>query len=232
MVSLDRAIIGRIVKNGEHFELFLDPDNAYAYIEKKKPDLRNILVSEEVFKDAKKGDRHGPAAVKKAFGTNDIYAILKEVFDKGEVQLTTEQKHRMAEDKKKAIIAMITREAIDARTGAPIPDRRIELAMEEVRFHVDPFAPAKDQMESLVKQLRLKIPIKFEKVKLDVRIPAAHAPRAYGVLKYYGLKREEWTQSGDFIGLIEIPAGMQAEVIDKLNKATSGEVQIRVEKSQ
>jgi ribosome maturation protein SDO1 len=232
MVSLDKAIIGRIVKNGEHFELFLDPDNAYAYIEKKKPDLKNILVSEDVFKDAKKGDRHGPMAIKKAFGTDDIYAILKEVFDKGEVQLTTEQKRRMAEDKKRQIILMITREAIDARTGAPIPEKRIELAMEETRFHVDPFQPPKEQMDDLVKQLRLKIPIKFEKVRMEIRIPAAYASRAYGILKLYGLKREEWTSSGDLVGSIEIPAGMQGEVLDKLNKATSGEVQVKTEKSQ
>jgi len=228
---MDKAIIGRIVKNGEKFEVFLDPDNAYAYIEKKKPDLRNILVSEEVFKDAKKGDRQGPMAIKKAFGTDDIYVILKDIFDKGEVQLTTEQKHRMADDKKRQILAFKTREAIDARTNAPIPEKRIELAMEEVRFHVDPFKPAEQQVGDLIKELRLKIPIKFEKVKMEVRIPAEHSSRAYGVLKYYGLKNENWTSSGELVGMIEIPAGIQGEVLDKLNKATQGTVQAKMQKS-
>ena len=231
MVSMDKAIIGRIVKNGEKFEVFLDPDNSYAFIEKKKPDLRNILVSEEVFKDAKKGDRQGPMAIKKAFGTDDIYVILKEIFDKGEVQLTTEQKHRMAEDKKKQILMFITREAIDARTNAPIPEKRIELAMEEVRFHVDPFKPAEQQVSDLIKELRLKIPIKFEKVKLEIRVPAEHTSRAYGVLKYYGLKNENWTTSGELVGMIEIPAGIQGEVLDKLNKATQGTVQVNIKHS-
>jgi len=228
---MDKAIIGRIVKNGEKFEVFLDPDNSYAFIEKKKPDLRNILVSEEVFKDAKKGDRQGPMAIKKAFGTDDIYVILKEIFDKGEVQLTTEQKHRMAEDKKKQILMFITREAIDARTNAPIPEKRIELAMEEVRFHVDPFKPAEQQVSDLIKELRLKIPIKFEKVKLEIRVPAEHTSRAYGVLKYYGLKNENWTTSGELVGMIEIPAGIQGEVLDKLNKATQGTVQVNIKHS-
>ncbi|MCX6773761.1 MAG: ribosome assembly factor SBDS [Candidatus Micrarchaeota archaeon] len=225
---MDKAIIGRIVKNGEKFEVFLDPDNAYAYIEKKKPDLRNILISDEIFKDAKKGDRQGPMAVKKAFGTDDIYVILKEIFDKGEVQLTTEQKKNMAEEKKKKILGFITREAIDARTNAPIPEKRIELAMEEIRFHVDPFKPAEQQVNDLIKELRLKIPIKFEKVRLEVRILAEYSSRAYGVLKYYGLKNENWTSSGELVGILEIPAGIQGEVLDKLNKATQGTVQVKI----
>jgi ribosome maturation protein SDO1 len=228
MVSMDKAIIGRIIKNGEKFEVFMDPDNSYAYIEKKKPDLRNILVSDEIFKDAKKGDRQGPMAVKKAFGTDDIYVILKEIFDKGEVQLTSEQKHKMAEDKKRQILTFITREAIDARTNAPIPEKRIELAMEEIRFHVDPFKPAQEQVADLIKELRLKIPIKFEKVRLEVRIQAEYTSRAYGVLKYYGLKNENWTSSGELVGIMEIPAGIQGEVLDKLNKATQGTVQVKI----
>jgi ribosome maturation protein SDO1 len=225
---MDKAIIGRIMKNGEKFEVFLDPDNSYAYIEKKKPDLKNILVSEEIFKDAKKGDRHGPMAIKKAFGTDDIYVILKEIFDKGDIQLTTEQKHKMAEDKKKQILGFITREAIDARTNAPIPEKRIELAMDEIRFHVDPFKPAQEQVNELIKELRLKIPIKFEKVRLEVRIAAEYTSRAYGVLKYYGLKNDNWTSSGELVGILEIPAGIQGEVLDKLNKATQGTVQVKI----
>jgi ribosome maturation protein Sdo1 len=54
MTSLDKAIIAFYEKNGKRFELLVDPDNAYAFVEKRKPDVRNILVSEEIYSDAKK----------------------------------------------------------------------------------------------------------------------------------------------------------------------------------
>jgi len=44
MVTLDKAIIATYDRDGQHFELFLDPDNAYLYLEGSKKDLKNILV--------------------------------------------------------------------------------------------------------------------------------------------------------------------------------------------
>ncbi|MEM4295638.1 MAG: hypothetical protein QXS91_02425 [Candidatus Anstonellales archaeon] len=64
MVDLSKAIIGRIEKNGQKFELYLDPDKAYEYLEGRKKDLANILVVEEVYKDAKKGEKHSQQALK------------------------------------------------------------------------------------------------------------------------------------------------------------------------
>ncbi len=227
MVSLDKAIIGRIERDGHKFEVYLDPDNAYAYLEGKKKDLNNILVVEEVFKDAKKGERCGPELLKKTFGTDDIYRILEIILKHGDVQLTTEQKRKMAEDRRKQIIAIIAKNAIDVRTKAPVPPQRIELAMEEAKIHIDPFKSAEEQVPSVLKALKLILPIKFEKVKIAVKIPANYAMKAYGILKSYDVEREEWSSSGDLFALIVIPAGMQGEFFDKLNKATHGEVETK-----
>lgn len=120
MSGLDKSIVGRIVKSGEKFELLLDKEKTYLYIEGKKQDLANILVVEEVFKDAKKGDRAGPLALKKAFDTDDIFVILEEVLKKGEIQLTTDQKKKMQQDKMKQVISLIVMNCIDVRTKAPV----------------------------------------------------------------------------------------------------------------
>lgn len=228
MVSLDKAIIASYDREGRHFELFLDPDNAYLYLEGSKKDLKNILVVEEVFEDAKKGERHKSEAIKKAFGTTDIFEILKIMLEKGEVQLTTEQKRRKLEETRKKILGIICMEAIDARTKAPIPIQRLENALEQVRVHIEPFKDPREQVPGIVKLLLPIIPIKFEKINIAVKVPPAHAHRCYGTLKSYGIKKEQWLGDGSLIVVIEIPAGMQGEVFDKLNKQTAGQIETKI----
>ncbi|MBD3398647.1 ribosome assembly factor SBDS [Candidatus Micrarchaeota archaeon] len=227
MVSLDNAILASYDKEGKHFELYVDPKNTYLYLDGSKKDLKNILVVEEVYENAKKAERAKSSDLQKAFGTTDITEILELVLRKGTVQLTTEQRKKKVEEKRKKIIDMICREAIDVRTKAPIPPMRIENAMEEVRFHVDPFKDPKVQMEELLKKLRPLIPIKFEKIQIAVKIPAEHSHRAYGSLKTYGIKKEQWLKDGYLIAVVEIPAGMQGEFIDHMNKLTAGEVETK-----
>ncbi|MBD3210818.1 ribosome assembly factor SBDS [Candidatus Micrarchaeota archaeon] len=228
MTSLDKAIIASYEHQGKRFELYVDPDAAYAYIEKKKPDLKNILVAEEVYSDAKKGERAKSSDVEKVFGTADIMKILETVLKNGEVQLTTEQRKKKVEEKRKRVVSILLKEAIDPRTKAPHTQVRIENAMEQTRIHIDPFKDAREQMEEVVKALRPVLPMKFEKINIAVKVPAAYAQRVYGTLKNYGIQKEEWTKGGDLVVVVKIFAGMQGEFYDKLNKQTNGEVETKI----
>ncbi len=228
MVTLDRAIIASYEKDGKRFELYVDPDAAYAFIERRKPDVRNILVAEEVYEDAKKGEKAKASDVQKVFGTTDIMAILEYVLRNGEVQLTTEQRRKKVEEKRKQILAILLREAIDPRTKAPHTQIRLEQAMEQAKFHVDPFKDAREQMEEVVKVLRPILPMKFEKIKIAVKVPAAYSHRCYGTLKNYGIEKEQWLGSGDLVVVVEIFGGLQGEFYDKLNKLTAGQIETKV----
>lgn len=228
MTSLDKAIIASYEKEGKRFELYVDPDAAYSYMEGSKKDLKNILIADEVYSDAKKGDRAKAGDVEKVFRTSDIMKILEIILDKGEVQLTTDQRRKKVAERRKQIIAILLREAIDPRTKAPHTQIRIENALEQARIHVDPFKDPREQIDEVVKTLRPILPMKFEKIQVAVKIPATYAQRSYGAVKNYGIKKEQWTKEGDLIVVIEIFAGMQGEVYDRLNKLTAGEVETRV----
>ncbi len=228
MTSLDKAIIASYEKNGKRFELYVDPDAIYAYMEKRKPDLKNVLVAEEVYSDAKKGEKAKATDLEKIIGKTDIMDILKFIIENGEVQLTTEQRRKKVEEKRKQVIAIIAREAIDPRTKAPHPTARIEAAIDQTRIHFEPFKDAREQLDEVIKALRPILPMKFEKMKIAVKIPASHAHRCYGTLKNYGIKQEQWTKEGDLVVAVEIFAGLQGEFYDKLNKLTGGEIETKV----
>ena len=206
----------------------MDPDLAYMYRVGQKKELNNVLAVEEVFKNFKKGERHTSSSLQKAFGTNDVWQIAERILKNGEIQLTTDQKRKMLEEKRKQIVALIMREAIDPRTGAPHTQMRIEQAIDESRVHIDGFKEAAQQMEDVIKALRPIIPLKFEHIRVAARIPPDFAQRIYGSLKGYGIQKEEWAKDGSLIVVIEMPAGMQGEFYERINKLTAGSAETKI----
>ena len=225
MVSLDDAVIARLKKGEEHFEVLVDPYAAADLIDGKEIDIIQILAIDAIFKDSKKGTHAPEEAIKEKFGTDDVAEVAKQIILNGDIQLTTEQRHKMQKNKKNRIIETISRNAMDPKTKAPHPRQRIELAMDEAGVHVDPFKPVSEQVKTIIEALRPLMPISMEHVRISVKIPPEHIGKAYGVARNYGtLEREEWQSDGSWIGIIKIPAGMQTDFYDKLNDVTKGNV--------
>ena len=230
MTSIDNSIIAHMEINGERFEVLVDPDLAQLYRSGQKKELNNVLTIEEVYKNFRKGEHHTTPVLQKAFGTTDIFAIAERIIKNGDIQLTTDQKRKMLEERKKQIIAILARECIDPRTGGPHTVARLEQALEEARVHIDGGKPAAEQLEDVIKAMRPIIPMKFEHIKIAVKISPIYSQRIYGMLKGYGLQKTEWTSDGGLIVVVEMPAGMQGEFFDRLNKATAGSAETKVVK--
>ncbi|MBN2603354.1 MAG: ribosome assembly factor SBDS [Candidatus Thermoplasmatota archaeon] len=229
MVSLDDAVIARLKKGEEHFEILVDPYEAADVIEGKDKDIMQILAIDAVFKDAKKGTHATSESIQKHFGTDEISEIAKKIILKGDIQLTTEQRQKMQKNKRNRIIESICRNAMDPKTKAPHPRQRIELAMDEAGIHIDPFKPVRDQVKTTIETLRTIIPISIDQVRISVKIPAEQIGKSYGVVRNFGvLEREDWQSDGTWIGIIRIAAGMQTEFYDKLNDVTKGNVSTKI----
>ena len=229
MISLDDAVIARLHKGEDHFEILVDPHAAEKLIEGKDVDILSSLAIDTIFKDSKKGTHASQESLEKIFGTDDVETIVKEIILKGDIQLTTEQRHEMQEQKRKRIIDIIVKNAMDPKTKTPHPRQRIELAIEEAGVHVDPFKPVDEQVKLVVEALRPIIPISMEQVKISVKISSQYIGKAYGIARNFGvLEREDWQSDGSWTGVIRIPAGMQTDFYDKLNTVTKGNVETRI----
>ena len=80
-----------------------------------------------------------------------------------------------------------------------------------------------------MKQIQLIIPIRMESVEMVVKIPAVYAAKAYNTVeKYAQVKKSEWQTDGSWIGMISLPAGLQMEMLEKLNKLTHGRMQSKL----
>ncbi|OGS40674.1 MAG: rRNA metabolism protein [Euryarchaeota archaeon RBG_13_31_8] len=229
MVSLEEAVIARLKKGEEHFEVLVDPYAAADFIDGKDINIVQNLAIDAVFKDSKKGTHASEDTLIKHFGTSDITEITKQIILKGVIQLTTEQRHKMQKNKKARIIEAIARNAMDPKTKSPHPRQRIELAMDQAGVHVDPFKPVSEQVKTIIDLLRPIIPISMENIRISVKIPAEYIGRAYGTIRNFGsLERENWESDGSWLGIIKLPAGMQNDFYDKLNDATKGNVSTKI----
>ncbi|MHB8360676.1 MAG: ribosome assembly factor SBDS [Thermoplasmataceae archaeon] len=228
MVSLEDAIVARLESHGHKFEVLIDPDSVDR-IREGKIEIEKDLASEDIFKDAKKGDKSGEDSVKEVFGTTEIGKVVTEIVMKGQIQLTTEQRHKLQEKKKRVIIDTIAREGINPQTNAPNPPSRIENAMEEAKIHVDPFKSVNDQIQLVLKAIRPLIPIKIEKTKLAIKVRGDAYGKLYGEIARSGtLTKEEWAPDGSWIGVIEVSAGVSGEIISHLSKKGKDEIDIKI----
>jgi ribosome maturation protein SDO1 len=229
MVTLDDAVIARLSSHGSEFELLVDPKLATEVREGEDVELEDLLAVQNVFKDARAGDKASEERIEDIFGTKDLKTVAYEIIRKGDIQLTTAQRREMVENKRRSVINFISRNSVDPRTGLPHPPNRIEKAMEEARSRIDPFESVQEQVKRVVKDLRPLLPLRFEVRTIAVKIPAEYTGRAYGEVRSFGeLKKQEWQKDGSWIGLIEIPVGVEQEFYSVLGKVTSGEVETKV----
>ena len=148
--------------------------------------------------------------MEKVFGTTDVLEVASQILLKGHVQLTAEQRRQMQEDKRKQVNAKIAREGINPQNGLPHPAMRIENAMNEAKVKVDAFKSVDEQVQIALKAIKVLIPIKFEKVKMADRLPSTAAGNAYSAIRPFGkIVNEEWQQDGSWIGIVEMPGGLQ-----------------------
>lgn len=226
-MSLDEAVTARYESHGEHFEVLVDPK----VMEKLAPDKSNLMelmASDGIFKDARKGTQASDESLVKVFGTTDLQSCVLTILNKGEIQLTTEQRRELTEAMRKKVVSEIVRNAINPQTKTPHPPGRIETAMEEARIHIDPFRSVETQVKEVIDAIKPLIPIRVEKAQVAVRVSGENYGRIYPDLHSLGtVKKEEWTSGGAWIGVIEVPAGMVGDVIDRLNGRTKGDIEIK-----
>ena len=221
MVSLDDAVLARLEKGGKRYEALVDPD----LVEQWKEDSSNIqlddiMAMDEIFHDARAGERPTEEALMNSFETLDVETILNIILDKGSIQLTTAQRKARVEHMRQQIIHHIHSQAIDPKSKSPHPRTRIELALQESKYSVDPFKRLEEQIKDAIAKLKPLIPLSFESVRLAFRVPGSAYGSVSQLLRTYQ-KKEGWLENGDWACVIEIPAGMKGDMIGQVLKRSN-----------
>ncbi len=225
----EKYVIAKYEAGGHRFEILVNPDLAIKLKEGKSVSIDDVLVSDFIYKDAKKGLKASPEAMREVFGTDDPRTVALEIIKRGEIQLTAEQRRRLIEEKRAQVLNLIAKNAIDPKTKLPIPIKRLELALEQARINIDPFKPAEQQLEDIVSKLAKVVPIKIARAYVIVKLSPEHASRGLKTLQSMGsIKKTTWLSDGSLQVELEIPAGLQQELIDRVNAVTKGTGEVKV----
>jgi len=229
MIPLDNAVVARLESFGERFEILVDPHQAALVRQGQKIDIEDVVAALNVFSNASRGTRASEEALIKVFHATDFDTVARRIIEKGEIHLTADQRKIMVEEKRRQVITFIARNAVNPQTGHPHPPHRIEMAMEEARVNIDPFKHVDEQVKETVKALRPLLPIRFEELRLAVKIPPDHAARAFGdIAAASTMEKDEWLKDGSWVCVVRIPAGIQGEFYDLINKLSKGEGQVKI----
>jgi ribosome maturation protein SDO1 len=221
--------VARYSYEGEKFEILVKPDPALDFKLGKKKDISAVLVSEDIYTDSGKGTKPTNEKLLKAFKTEDLAEIAQIILQKGDLNLTTDQRRKMIEEKRKRIVEYIAKTYVDPKSHLPHPPLRIEQAMKDARVSVDPQKSVDEQVKDIVENLRSIIALKSENLQLEIIVPAQYASQSYSVLKSVGtLKKEEWQNNGSLKAILEIPAAARPNVIDRLGSITKGSATVEV----
>lgn len=225
MVSLDRATVCRLKRRGKNYEILVDPDKAFEFKKRGGINIDEILAFPAVYHDARRGEAETipKNELQEVFGTTDIYKIAEKILREGELQFTTEQRRVFVERVKREIAEIISKRSINPQTNTPHPPQRILNAMEEAGVHVEPFVDAELQVKNVIEKIKEILPIKLQLVTLRITIPPEFVGRVYSILKKIKSDfKEEWLNDGSLQATIEIPAGIQDELLSKIGNLTKG----------
>ena len=235
MISLDEAVTARLESHGQRFEVLVDPDAALAIKRGEfEGELEDVIAAEDVFEDASSGDRPPETSLEEVFDTTDPLEIIPQVIERGEIQITSEQRREMQEQKRRKLINTNARNAVNPQMDdAPHPPERIERALEEAGFRVDPMEQVETQVDDALEALRPVLPIRFEELVVAARLPAEYAGKGQARVREFGdLQREEWQNDGSWVGVVKFPAGLQNDFYSLVNEVSSGEAETTVIKDE
>jgi len=210
----------RIKKNGKHFEILVDLDEAMK-VRKGEGNLSAAVLTNAVFHNLKSGEHVSNDDLEDAFGTSEFMEVAEKIIKDGEVVKTTESIRKEQNLKYKQVVDFLVRNAVSLE-GRPYTPDRIMKALGEAHVNVKN-KPIESQVEEILEQLSKVLPIKVERKRIKLIIPALHTGKSYGAVKEFMIK-ENWKNNGDLEVVVEVPSGLVMDFYDKINSTTSGSV--------
>ena len=232
-VSIEKSVVARLNYAQQKFEILVDPNKAMDFKNGKMIPMEGILAYPVIYKDVKTTEAVPEKDLQNAFGTTDAMKIAAKILKEGEIQITTEQRREMTEQKRHLIATLISKRGINPQTNTPHPEQRILNAMQQAGVNIDPFVDAELQLDKAVKAIKPILPLKFQNVTLQIKIPPQFAGKAYSVIKAAGkITSEQWLNDGSLQASVEMLAGVMDEFTQKIANLTHGSFESKVTKRE
>ena len=228
-VDLGKLSLIRFNGHGKRFELVVDPEKAWLFKQGDDIPVEEIVEGFVVFENFSKGLKADLNTLSEVFGVSEEKEIIKALLEKGELQITQEQRNRFLKEKREEIIEYLIKHAVNPKTKSPHPASRIEKAMDEAGVRIERKEATPEQARRILKDIQSIIPIQIESAKIEFVIPPVDTGKMYGFVQSAGdVMKESWGKDGSLTMIVQVPAGVVAQLLESVSDRSKGRIQATV----
>ncbi|MCE7734687.1 MAG: ribosome assembly factor SBDS [Candidatus Heimdallarchaeota archaeon] len=228
-IDLGKFSLVRYQTHGKRLEIIVNPHNAWLSRQGEEIPIEEIVEGFTVFENFSKGLKADITTLQDILGVVGEKEIISKILEKGELQITQEQRKQFLKEKRDEIIDFLVKHAVNPKTKSPHPAARIEKAMDDAGVQIDRKEPAPDQARKIIKEIQRIIPIQIETAKIECIVPPKDTGKLYGFIQGSGeVIKESWGKDGALTMIIQIPAGIVVKILEDLSDRSKGRVQATV----
>lgn len=145
-VRLTNVAYVRLQKGGKRFEIACYRNKALSWRNKVETDINEVLQIDSVFSNVSKGLLASAKDIESAFGTTDKKLACIEILNKGEMQVSDQERIALQESMFKDIASIVVDKTINPENDRPYTVSIIQNAMKQIQFSVNTSKTSKAQV--------------------------------------------------------------------------------------
>ncbi|XP_077398176.1 ribosome maturation protein SBDS isoform X2 [Festucalex cinctus] len=182
-IRLTNVAVVRIKKGGNRFEIACYKNKVVSWRSGAEKDLDEVLQTNSVFVNVSKGQVAKKDDLCKAFGTDDLTEICKQILAKGELQVSDKERQCQLETMFRDIATIVADKCVNPDTRRPYTVTLIERGMKDIHYSVKANKSTKQQALEVIRQLKETMQIQRAHMRLRLVLPAKEAKRLKEKLK-------------------------------------------------
>ena len=124
----------KLQKKGKRFEIACYRNKIVSWRNKIETDLQEVLQVKTVFTNVSKGMLASANDLMEAFGTSDQSLVCQEILEKGEMQISEQERVALLDSIFRDVASIVVEKSINPDTNRPYTISMIQNAMRQIHF--------------------------------------------------------------------------------------------------
>lgn len=169
-IKFSNVSVVRLKRGGKKFEIASYPNKVIDWRKGLEKELDSVVQILKVFSNCSKGDVAADEDLKTQFNTTNHIEIIKEILEKGDLQIGEKERMQQSELLFKDVCNLISSMTVDPTTNRPYTSTMIEKALLNLHFNPNPNKKPKQLCLEAIKLLQKDSKLPIERTRLKVKI--------------------------------------------------------------
>jgi len=208
----------------KNLELLCNPNTMVKY-RKGLITRDSVLAINHIFKNAQKGNKANDKDIQKVFGNKVLLECIDEMLNKGDFQLTSQERKELTEKKRNEILNYFHNNYINPKNKLPHPRTRYENAFKENKINIDYSISTEKQVKDIYNKLMGIITMKPKEKEITISLSKLDK-KITKTISTYGSILSTKTKNNRYFIQINILNSQYQNLLDDLENSTNGDFHV------